>query len=151
MAISAISPITTPPVFIQPLAQLISRNGATPFDSTFSNTLSAIAGAPAAPQAPSAQSRAVASLEQTLFNQWLSSLQSAAAGTLGSSLDTLLAGSLGITGPVGNGLSALPFDTSNPQALLLTARLASLFNAVDLLGGDVGQSTQLGSLLDILA
>jgi hypothetical protein len=149
MAISAISPIVTPPVFIQPLAQLRQLNIEQSFNTAVASTLNGIAAAPATLQAVTSQPQTVKPLEQALFNQWVSSLQSATAGTLGTSLDRVLAGSLGITGQTG--VSELPFDTSNPQSLLFTARLVSLFNTVDLLGGDAGQSSQLGSLLDTLA
>ena len=149
MAVSAISPIVTPPVFIQPLAQLRQLNVEQSFNTALANTLNEIVAPPATLQAVTSQPETVKSLEQALFNQWVSSLQSATAGSLGASLDGLLAGSLGITGQTG--VSELPFDTSNPQSLLFTARLVSLFNTVDLLGSDAGQSSQLGSLLDTLA
>jgi hypothetical protein len=149
MAISAISPIVTPPLFIQPLAQLRQLHVEQSFNTALASTLNGIAAGPATLQAVTSQPQTVKSLEQALFNQWVSSLQSATAGTLGTSLDGVLAGSLGITGQTG--VSELPFDTSNPQSLLFTARLVSLFNTVDLLGGDAGQSSQLGSLLDTLA
>jgi hypothetical protein len=148
MAISAISPISTPPVFIQPLALARQVDFQTPFDAALTSTVNSLAGAPAAVQTTDTSAQVVNSLEQALFNQWLSSLQSASAGPLGGALDSLFAGSLGITGATGNGL---PFDTSSPQSLLLATRLASLFNTVDLLGGDTGQSASLGSLLNVLA
>jgi putative component of toxin-antitoxin plasmid stabilization module len=150
MAISAISPIANPSVLIQALAQARQVNFQQPFDAALTNTLNSLAGAPAALQAASPKSL-VNSLEQALFSQWVSSLQSASADTLGSSLDSLLAGNLGIIGATGDGVSNLPFDTSSPQSLLFSARLVSLFNTVDLLGGDTGQSSSFGSLLDVLA
>jgi hypothetical protein len=149
MAISAISPIVTPPVFIQPLAQLRQLNVEQSFSNALASTLNGIAAGPATLQAVTSQPQTVKSLEQALFNQWVTGLQSATAGTLGTSFDGVLAASLGIPGQTG--VSELPFDTSNPQSLLFTARLVSLFNTVDLLGGDAGQSSQLGSLLDTLA
>jgi len=149
MAISAISPIVTPPVFIQPLAQLRQLHVEQSFNTALASTLNGMAAAPAPLQAVTSQPQTVKSLEQALFNQWVTSLQSATAGTLGTSLDGVLAGSLGIMGQTG--VSELPFDTSNPQSLLFAARLVSLFNTVDLLGGDAGQGSQLGSLLDTLA
>ena len=151
MAISAISPISNPPVFIQPLALARQVNFQTPFDAALTSTLNTLAAAPAALQAAGTSAQVVNSLEQALFNQWLSSVQSASADPLGGALDSLLAGSLGITGATGNGLSNLPFDTGNPQSLSIATRLASLFNTVDLLGGDTGQSASLGSLLNVLA
>jgi putative component of toxin-antitoxin plasmid stabilization module len=151
MAISAISPIANPPVLIQALAQARQVNLQQPFEAALTNTLTSLAGAPAALQAASTQSQLVNTLEQALFNQWVSSLQSASADTLGTSLDSLLAGSLGVIGTTGNGVSNLPFDTSSPQSLLFSARLVSLFNTVDLLGGDTGQGSSFGSLLDVLA
>ena len=151
MAISAISPISNPPVFIQPLAPARQVNFQTPFDAALTSTLNTLAAAPAALQTAGTPSELLNSLEQALFNQWLSSVQSASAGPLSGALDSLLAGSLGITGATGNGLSNLPFDTGNPQSLSIATRLASLFNTVDLLGGDTGQSASLGSLLNVLA
>src|SRR4051794_15985977 len=151
MAISAISPISTPPVFIQPLAAARQVDFQTPFDAALTNTRNSAAAAPTALQTENTPSQLVNSLEQALFNQWLSSLQSASASPLGGALDSLLTGSVGITDTPGNGLSNLPFDTGSPQSLLLATRLASLFNTVDLLGGDTGQSTSLGSLLNVLA
>ena len=151
MAISAISPISNPPVFIQPLALARQVDFQTPFDAALTNTVNSSTGAPAAVQTTDTSAQLVNSLEQALFNQWLSSLQSVSAGPLGGALDSLLAGSLGITGATGNGLSNLPFDTGNPQSLSIATRLASLFNTVDLLGGDTGQSASLGSLLNVLA
>jgi hypothetical protein len=100
-------------------------------------------------QAASSRAQLVNSLEQTLLSQWVASLQSASAGSLGTPLDNILAGSLGIT--AANNGSGLPFDTGTPQSLLFTARLVSLFNTVDLLGGDGGQAFPAGSLLDTLA
>jgi hypothetical protein len=149
MAISAISPVVIPPVFIQPLAQTPQLNVAQPFNAALANSLNGLGGAPAALQAASTQPQLINSLEQSLFSQWITSLQSPTAGTLGTTLDSVLAGSLGITGTTG--APSLPFDANNPQSLLFAARLVSLFNTVDLLGGDAGQSTQFGSLLDILA
>jgi len=151
MAISAISPISNPPVFIQPLALARQVDFQTPFDAALTNTVNSLAGAPAAVQTTDTSAQVVNSLEQALFNQWLSSLQSVSAGPLGGALDSLFAGGLGITGATGKGLPGLPFDTSSPQSLLLATRLASLFNTVDLLGGDTGQSASLGSLLNVLA
>ena len=149
MPISAISPIVTPPVFLQPLAPLRPLNVEQSFTTALASTLNGIAAGPATLQAVTSQPQTIKSLEQALFNQWVTSLQSATAGTLGTSLDGVLAGSLGIMGQTG--VSELPFDTSNPQSLLFAARLVSLFNTVDLLGSDAGQSSQLGSLLDTLA
>jgi len=151
MAISAISPITNPPIFIERLAQTRQVDLHQPFDAALRSTLNSLAGESAALRAASTQSQLVNSLEQALFNQWVSSLQSASAGPLGAALDSLLAGSLGITGPTGNGISNLPFDTSSPQSLVLTARLVSLFNTVDLLGGDAGEGSTFGSLVNVFA
>src|SRR5215510_4973119 len=97
MAISAISPITNPPIFIQQPAQARQVDFQQPFDAALNRTLNNLAGAPAV-QAVSTQSQLVNSVEQALFNQWVSGLQSPAAGPLSAALDTLLAGSLGITG-----------------------------------------------------
>ena len=149
MAISAISPIVTPPVFIQPLAPLRLLNADQSFNTALASMLNGIAAGPGTLQSVTSQPQTIKSLEQALFNQWMNSLQSATAGTLGTPLDSALAGSLGIIGTTG--VSELPFDTSNPQSLLFTARLVSLFNTVDLLGGDAGQGSQIGSLLDTLA
>jgi len=151
MAISAISPISNPPVFIQPLALARQVDFQTPFDAALTNTVNSPTGAPAAVQTTDTSAQLINSLEQALFNQWLSSLQSVSAGPLGGALDSLFAGGLGITGATGKGLPGLPFDTSSPQSLLFTARLISLFNTMDLLGGDAGQASSAGSLLDTLA
>ena len=64
-------------------------------------------------------------------------------------LDGLLAGSLGITDS--HNAFGLTLDTGSPQSLVFTALLISLFNTVDLLGGDSGLGPQPGSLLDTLA
>ena len=149
MAISAISPIIAQPIFIQPLGQARALNVPQPFETALANTLNGIGGSPAALQATTSRAQLVNSLEQTLFSQWVGSLQSTSAGSLGTPLDNILAGSLGMTSA--NNGSGLPFDTSSPQSLLFTARLISLFNTMDLLGGDIGQASSAGSLLDTLA
>src|SRR5690348_13828444 len=124
MAISAISPISTPPLFIQPLALARQVGFQTPFDAALTNTVNSLAGAPAAVQTTDTSAQVVNSLEQALFNQWLSSLQSASAGPLGGALDSLFAGSPRIPGAAGK---RLPFDTSSPQSLLPPPRLGSVF------------------------
>ena len=150
MAISAISPIVTQPLFFEPLRQPHAAGGLpNPFAGALTDTLNGISGPSAALRGASAQTQLVNSLEQALFNQWVGSLQSASAGTLGNALDGVLAG-LGVSAPTSTDSQHL-FDANDPQSLLLAARLISLFNTVDLLGGDGGSGPQLGTLLDTLA
>src|SRR3954451_24301481 len=149
MAISAISPIIAQPIFIQPLAQSRALNFTQPFETALANTLNGAGGSLATLQAPTSRAQLVNSLEQTLFSQWVGSLQSASAGALGTPLDNILASGLGTTGA--NNGSGLPFDSGSPQSLLFTARLVSLFNTMDLLGADTSQTSPSGSLLDTLA
>src|SRR4051794_33414678 len=121
MAISAIPPIIAQPPFIPPLGQPRALDFAQPFETALANTLNGIGASPAALQAGTSRAQLVNSLEQTLFSQWVASLQSASAGSLGTPLDRILAASLGITGA--NNASAPPFDASSAQSLLFTARL----------------------------
>jgi len=151
MVISAISPGFTPPVFIQPLPPTHGLEVQQPFNTALASTLNRITAAPTPLPAVSTQTQLINSLEQALFNQWVTSLQSVSPSALGTAFDNTLAPSLGITTTSANEVSALRFDANSPQSLLFTARLASLFNTMDLLGGDTGQGTSLGSLLDILA
>jgi hypothetical protein len=97
-------------------------------------------------QAPTSQPQPPASLEQALFSQWLSNLQSSTSAPLAPGLQTALGSTLSITRT-----SQPAFDPSNPQSLLLGARLIALFNTVDLLGADTAAASQPGSLLDTLA
>ena len=150
MAIPAISPIGTPPFFVEPLAPARTAALAQPFNATLTNSLNVMAQAAAATPATTTSPQLVNSLEQTLFSQWLASLQSSTStGALPTSLDNVLGQALGLTGITGGLPSTL--DASNPQAMLFTARLVSLFNTVDLLGGDNGLVGQPGSMLDTLA
>ena len=77
MAISPISAIITQPIFVQPVTQSRALNFTQPFETALANTLNGAGGSPATLQAPASRAQLVNSLEQTLFSQWVGSLQSA--------------------------------------------------------------------------
>jgi hypothetical protein len=145
MPIAPISPIIPHPVFMQTHGLLDPARVANTFNATLTKTLNGLPDVRAL-QADTAKTQTAASLEQALFNQWLSNLQGSTGSALGSGLQTALASTLGMTRT-----SPPAFDPNNPQLLLLTARLIALFNTVDLLGGDTASALQPGSLLDTLA
>ena len=145
MPLSPIPPFAPHPVLTPTLALSSSASVANTFTNTLTNTLKGLPNLRVV-QAPTSQPQPPASLEQALFNQWLSSLQSSISAPLGPGLQTALGSTLSITRT-----SQPAFDPSNPQSLLLGARLIALFNTFDLLCADTAAASQPGSLLDTLA
>jgi len=145
MPIAPISPIIPHPVFMQTHGLLDPARVANTFNTTLTKTLNGLPDVRAL-QADTAQTQTATSLEQALFNQWLSNLQVSSTSLLGPGLQAATAGTSLITST-----SPPPFDPRDPQSLLLAARLIALFNTVDLLGGDTASALQPGSLLDTLA
>jgi len=145
MPIAPTSPIIPHPVFMQTHGLLDPARVANTFNTTLTKTLNGLPDVRAL-QADTAQTQTATSLEQALFNQWLSNLQSSTSAPLAPGLQTALGSTLSITRT-----SQPAFDPSNPQSLLLGARLIALFNTVDLLGADTAAASQPGSLLDTLA
>ena len=95
--------------------------------------------------ATTTQQNFVAALERALFSNFVASVQNNNASTLSPIIDSILAGEFGITN---SNTQAVPFDTSDPASLVLTARMLSLFSSMQLLGTEVNTNPAIGSLLN---
>ena len=115
--------------------------------------------APPVPRGPAAPAYAVppaatgrqllASLDQALFRDLLGNAQPGDLTSMAPDLMQMVTGQLGVPTGIAADLLPPPLQASTAGSMLLSTSVASLFEAMQLLGGATGE--ERGSLLDVLA
>jgi len=150
MAVSPIGPISNATSFIQ---AALSPRLLTPTQAFAQVLETSVSGPPTAPAALAGArpGEFASALEQALFRDLLRTVERADLSMVTPGLQPLFAGELGLTSPLSPAALLPLLEGATPaERAVLSAGLASLFSAIELLGTAPDQEPQLGGLLDTL-